>query len=46
MGWLASFKGLRGLGVPPLIAAVALAALFFLVRRNTDVTAPAAQATA
>ena len=36
MGWLASFKGLRKLGAPPLLAAAVLAALFILVRRSGD----------
>lgn len=40
MGWLASFKGLRGLGIPPIIAAGVLLLLFLLVRRNDERTAP------
>lgn len=36
MGWLASFKGLKGVGVPPVIAAVALVVLFLIVRRSGD----------
>lgn len=46
MGWLASFKGLRKLGAPPVLAAAVLVALFLLIRRNGDkddsVTATAA----
>lgn len=45
MGWLASFKGLRGLGVPPVLAAAALVALFFLVRRSNGTSDSATEAT-
>lgn len=36
MAWLASFKGLRGIGVPPVIAALALAAVFIYKRVTAD----------
>ncbi|NND03343.1 MAG: hypothetical protein HKN91_11205 [Acidimicrobiia bacterium] len=36
MGWLASFKGLKGLGVPPILAAAAIVALFLFVRRGDN----------
>jgi len=36
MTWLASFKGLKKVGVPPLLALVVVAALFFVVRRNSN----------
>lgn len=34
LAWLASFKGLKGVGVPPVIAAAALLVLFVFVRRS------------
>lgn len=46
MGWLASFKGLKSLGVPPVVAVVALGALFFLVRRGGSEDAVASDAAA
>lgn len=36
MGWLASFKGLRRVGVPPVIAGAVLVGLFLLFRNNTE----------
>ncbi len=46
MGWFASFKSLKGLGVPPVLAAVALVALFFFVKRSNDTQNAVAPATA
>lgn len=36
MGWLASFKGLRNVGVPPVIAAAVLIGLFLVFRSKSD----------
>ncbi len=36
MGWLASFKSLRGLGIPPLLAGAALLGLFFYLRHTSS----------